>query len=125
MKVRMSVTRNRPLTIFSLTNLPFLKEKKKRDRVNVYIKIPQINRIAYTLINLNLQFANTHVENNEHTGMGVNVTKQAKKAVNLISVGHFLRIKKKNYYNSQQAGQINLCVIYILRRIKVIAKKKN
>lgn len=80
MKVRMSVTRNRPLTIFSLTNLPFLKEKKKRDRVNVYIKIPQINRIAYTLINLNLQFANTHVENNEHTGMGVNVTKQAKKS---------------------------------------------
>lgn len=56
--------------------------------------------------------------------MGVNVTKQAKKAVNLISVGHFLRIKKKNYYNSQQAGHINLCVIYILRRIKVIAKKK-
>lgn len=55
--------------------------------------------------------------------MGVNVTKQAKKEVNLISVGHFLRIKK-NYYNSQQAGHINLCVIYILRRIKVIAKKK-
>lgn len=57
--------------------------------------------------------------------MGVNVTKQAKKSGKFdFRRSFFENYKKKNYYNSQQAGQINLCVIYILRRIKNNRKKK-